>query len=463
MADMDKRESAGFPAIIAIATFLSVASPALAQISLGTAQSFAVLGGQTVTNTGNTVVTGDVGVSPGTAVTGFTGFPPGGPGIVVGGTIHSADGVAGTAQNDLKTAYDAVAGTACGVDLTGQDLGTLGAPLTPNVYCFSSTAQLTGTLTLNLLGNPNAVFLFKVGTGLNTAVGSKVLLINSGGSTCPPNIFWQVGSSAVIEVGSQFVGNILALTNITLKTGARLDGRALARNAAVNLDTNTIGICAPAIVCGVITVNPASLPNGVVGTAYNQTVSGSGGTGAYTYGLTGTLPTGLVLNPNTGAITGNPTTVGTFNFTITATDGNGCPGSRPYTVDIAAAGCPIITLSPNTLPVGFVGTPYSATITGSGGSAPYGNFTVTGGALPNGLTLSSTGTITGIPTATGFFSFTVRALDSSAGACPGSRLYSIAIGTLPPAGGPTLSLTGMAIMVVLLAAAGIFVMSKVSF
>src|SRR3954447_19388673 len=129
-------------AILGIAAFLFTPSPAFAQIPLGTAQNFAILGGSTVTNTGPTTVTGNLGVSPGSAVTGFP------PGIVAGGSIHAADAVASQAQSDLTTAYNAAAGTPCGVDLTGQDLGSVGT-LTPGVYCFTSSAALTGTLTLN--------------------------------------------------------------------------------------------------------------------------------------------------------------------------------------------------------------------------------------------------------------------------------------------------------------------------
>jgi hypothetical protein len=431
---MSTRKSISLLAIIALAAFLFGPSPAFAQISLGTSQSFAVLGGSTVTNTGPSVITGNVGVSPGTSITGFP------PGIVVNGAIHAADATAGQAQTDLTTAYNAVAGTACNVDLTGQDLG--GLTLTPGVYCFSSSAQLTGTLTLNLQGNPNAVFLFQIGSTLTTASASSVLLINSGGATCPTNLYWQVGSSATFGTTTSFLGNVLALTSITLTTSATLNGRALARNGAVTLDTNTVNItaCAPVIACPVITVNPATLPNGTVGTAYNQTVSGSGGTAPYTFAVTsGALPTGLVLNAATGAITGTPTTVGTFNFTITASDINGCPGSRAYSIVIAAAACPVITLSPATLPAGTVGAAYSTTITASGGTAPY-TFAITSGALPPGLSFAqtspTTAAITGTnPTTPGLFSFTIRATDALA--CPGSRAYSIAIAcpviTLSPA------------------------------
>ena len=199
-----------------------------AQSSLGTAQNFAVLGGSTVTNTGPSVLTGDLGVSPGATI---TGFPPGS----ITGTTHAADAVALQAQNDVITQYNALAGAACTVDLTGQDLG--GKTLTSGVYCFSSSAHLTGALTLNAQGNANATFVFKIGSTLTTASAASVTLIN-GGNPC--GVAWQVGSSATLGTTTSFSGNLIALSSITLNTGANITGRALARNAAVTLDTNNI-------------------------------------------------------------------------------------------------------------------------------------------------------------------------------------------------------------------------------
>src|SRR5438270_35996 len=223
-------------ALIAFTTVLLVlvsASPAAAQVTLGsTVGSFGVLGGSTVTNTGSTIVNGNLGVSPGSSVTGFP------PGVVVGGTIHSNDATAIQAQTELTTAYNTVAGNPCTVDLTGQNLG--GMTLTPGTYCFSSSAQLTGTLTLNALGNPAAQFLFKIGSTLTTAGTSSVVLIN-GATSC--NIFWQVGSSATLGTNTVFAGNVLALTSITLNTGATVSGRTLARNGAVTMDTSNVTLC----------------------------------------------------------------------------------------------------------------------------------------------------------------------------------------------------------------------------
>ena len=215
--------------------FCSGVFSAFAQVAppLGEAGSFAVLGGSAVTNTGATAITGDAGVSPGTAI---TGFPPG----TLTGTLHSNDAVAQSAQTDLTTAYNALAGQACNTDLSGTDLG--GLTLTSAVYCFSSSAQLTGTLTLDAQNNPNAVFVFQIGSTLTTASGANVVVIN-GGSDC--NVFWQVGASETLGTGSGFVGNTLALTSITLTTNATSHGSLLARNGAVTMDTNRIGVCAP--------------------------------------------------------------------------------------------------------------------------------------------------------------------------------------------------------------------------
>ncbi|HSH04600.1 MAG TPA: ice-binding family protein [Anaerolineae bacterium] len=198
--------------------------------SLGTAKNFAVLGGSTVTNTGSTVVTGNLGVWPGTAV---TGFPPG----IVNGSIEHGNAVTQQAQSDVMVAYNDLAGRACDVDLSGTDLG--GLTLTEGVYCFSSSAQLTGPLVLDAEGNAAALFIFQIASTLTTASNSSVQVINNG-TEC--NIFWQVGSSATLGTSTVLDGNILALTSITLNTDANVSGRTLARNGAVTIDTNDISI-----------------------------------------------------------------------------------------------------------------------------------------------------------------------------------------------------------------------------
>lgn len=223
--------------LLAITALAGIAPRAKADVILGTAGNFAVLAGSTVTNTGPSVIDGGhVGVSPGSAI---TGFPPGV--LVPPFVFHSADAAALQAQNDLTTAYNAAAGLAPTQDLTGQNLG--GLTLLPGVYRFSSSAQLTGTLTLNDLGNPNAQFVFQIGSTLTTASNSSVVTIN-GGPVPGCTVFWQVGSSATLGTGTAFEGHILALTSITLNTGASiLDGSALARNGAVTLDSNRITNC----------------------------------------------------------------------------------------------------------------------------------------------------------------------------------------------------------------------------
>jgi hypothetical protein len=204
------------------------AKPAMGGAILGTAENFAVLGGQTVTNTGATHVTGNMGVAPGTAI---TGFPPG----ILTGETHAADEVALLAQNDVNTAWNTLAGQACNTDLTGQDLG--GLTLTQGVYCFSSSAQLTGPLVLDAQGDPAATWVFQVATALNTASNASVTVINSG-SAC--NVYWEIGSSATIGANNAFAGNIVARTSISVGVSTDLIGRALAHTGSVTMETNDI-------------------------------------------------------------------------------------------------------------------------------------------------------------------------------------------------------------------------------
>ena len=196
---------------------------------LGTAGSFAVLGGATVTNTGSSTISGNVGVTPGAAVTGFP------PGHVTGGTIHSNDAVAIQAHADATGAYVLLAGLPVTRDLSGQDLG--GLTLTPGVYFFSSSAQLTGTLTLDGQGQEDPSFVFQIGSTLTTASSSSVVEIN-GADAC--DAYFQVGSSATLGTGTKFMGTIIAYASGTLTTGVSLDGRVIALNGAVTLDTNDI-------------------------------------------------------------------------------------------------------------------------------------------------------------------------------------------------------------------------------
>jgi type VI secretion system secreted protein VgrG len=199
-------------------------------VNLGTAGSYAVLAGSTVTNTGPSVLNGNLGVSAGCAL---TGFPPG----MVHGAVNACNASSARAERDLTTAYNTAMGLTRTATLTGKNLG--GMTLTPGVYFFASSAQLTGTLTLNNLGNPNAQFVFQIGSTLTTASNSSVVFSNS---LTDSNVYWQVGSSATLGTSTTFQGNILALTSITMDTGASIGcGSALAINGAVTLDNNSIG------------------------------------------------------------------------------------------------------------------------------------------------------------------------------------------------------------------------------
>jgi type VI secretion system secreted protein VgrG len=234
-----------FLILVAFAMLLYGSSTGLAGPSvLGSAQSFAVLGGSTVTNTGPTTITGNLGVSPGSAVTGFP------PGIVNGGTTYGPGAESSQAQSDVTKAYNALAGLAphgnknSGI-LTGTDLG--GLTLQSGVYFFADSAQLTGKLTLDAQGNDNAYWVFQIGSTLTTASSSSVEMFNLGSNDgIGDGVFWQVGSSATLGTGTTFEGNILALTSITLNTGATIpNGRALAQNGAVTLGDNVISIICP--------------------------------------------------------------------------------------------------------------------------------------------------------------------------------------------------------------------------
>ena len=170
-------------------------------------------------------------MSPGTAITGFS------PGCTITGTIHAGDAVAAQAHADLAIAYGALKAVVCEHNLTGQDLG--GKTLAPGVYCFNTTVGLTGALTLDGGGDGAATWIFQMGTAITTGSNASVVMAGSGK---PGNVFWQVGSSATIAIGTAFQGNVLASASITLVSGSHVVGRALALNAAVTSDNNAVSL-----------------------------------------------------------------------------------------------------------------------------------------------------------------------------------------------------------------------------
>ncbi|HEY5273067.1 MAG TPA: ice-binding family protein [Acidimicrobiales bacterium] len=237
----------------------NVAGATATSVPLGTTFSFGVLAASTVTNTGPSVINGDVGLSPGTSV---TGFPPG----TLNGTLYAANAVSGQAKNDLTTAYNNAVGQGPTTPIIA-DLG--GQTLTAGVYNSASSIGLTGILTLNGGGNPASVFVFQADSStLTTASLSQVNLIN-GAQAC--NVFWQVGSSATLGTDSTFVGTVLASQSITVTTNVTILGRVLAENGAVTLDSDTITPSS----CATTSVTTTTTASGA-GTSTATNASGTG-------------------------------------------------------------------------------------------------------------------------------------------------------------------------------------------
>jgi len=314
--------TATFGAVLALFAAPTAASAAIPDggIDLGTATAYGVLAGSTVTNTGPTTITGDVGLSPGHAV---TGFPPG----IVNGVFHIADAEAIQAKLDLITAYNQAAGLAP----TSSGLGNLGGlSLVPGVYSGNSLS-LTGTLTLE--GTAASVWVFQSANTLTTASSSNIV-INGGATGC--NVFWQVGSSATFGTATAFAGTVMAQQSITANTGATFAGRLLAQNAAVTLDSNVITRPSGCDVNSPAVTSPAPT-DATVGTPYSFRVVATG-TPTPTYSITaGALPAGLSLDSVTGVISGTPTTAGTATFTVTAANGVTPAVDSVYTITTAAA------------------------------------------------------------------------------------------------------------------------------
>lgn len=218
-----------------IGVILSQSNVGAGIVPLGSADSFAVLGGTTVTSTGTSSITGDLGVSPGSAI---TGFPPG----VVSGIIHANDASAISAHADAQNAYNLLGLLGPTSDLTGQDLGQT---LTPGIYKFDSSAALTGDLILDGPGD----FVFLIGTTLTTSSFSTVTLINGADAA---DVFFGVGSSATLGTSSMFTGTIIANISITATTGASIEGRLMALTAAVTLDNNKVFVPEPSSTLGLL-------------------------------------------------------------------------------------------------------------------------------------------------------------------------------------------------------------------
>ncbi|MFJ2370184.1 ice-binding family protein [Microbacterium sp. NPDC087665] len=295
-------------------------------IDLGTAAPFGVLGASAVTNTGLTVINGDVGVSPETSI---TGFPPG----VINGDVHATDEIAAQAQADLTTAYN----TAAGLTPMASGLGDLtDASLVPGVYA-GGELSLTGSLTLE--GTAESVWIFQAASTLTIGAGSNIIMAGEA-SVC--NVFWQVGTSATIRSGAQFVGTVMANVSVTALTTASVEGRLLARTGAVTLDTNLITAptecdTPPGTVTSSPEITSGSPTAGQVGTDYTYTITASG-TPTPTYTVTeGSLPPGLTLDSTTGVISGRPTTAGTYTVTVVASNEASPDAVASYDIVIGAA------------------------------------------------------------------------------------------------------------------------------
>jgi type VI secretion system secreted protein VgrG len=392
-------------------------------VALNSAGSFTVLAGSTVTNTGPSIVNGNVGLNPGSAV---TGFPPGG----IVGTLNVDNGPAVSAEADLTTAYNNAAGRTSVPSAVGNVSGNLdGQTLMPGLYNSTSTLGLGvgGVLTLNGQGNANAVFIFQVASALTTGSGSRVVLINGANAA---NVFWQVGSSATLGTYSVFQGTIMAYASVTLTTGATLNGRALAENAAVTLDSNSMVNPGPPITTSTpppLTAVTCPLPGAVVGTAYSSLLVATGGTPSYTFAITpGSLPTGLTLNPTTGAVTGTPTTaVGSpFSFTVQATD----------------SATPPVTVTNNTCAIAVTPAASSADVsivkTGPSNAAALANITYQLAVSNAGPGSAAGVTVTDIlPAGTTFVSAT-----STLGSCTFTSAVTCSLGTMANGGSATIAL-----------------------
>jgi type VI secretion system secreted protein VgrG len=306
-----RRASARFAPLAVLAAGVAMlvpgarASAAPAPVELGTAAPFAVLAGTGITNTGPTTITGDVGTSPTPTETGFDQ-------VTLSGANHQADDVALKAKNDLTTAYDDAAGRTPPIAVPNE----LGRPAvyTPGVYQGASL-QITGTMTLDTLGDPSAVFIFRANETLTTATDSSVIVLN-GGTAC--NVFWQLGSSADLGVRSSLIGTVMAGASITAKTGATVQGRLLAETGAVTLDTNTITAAA----CAASTTPTTAAGGGTTTTAVTggtptTIVRGATAT-TVAQAVTTVVPTVVTRGPSARGGSSGPTATAPSGRTATA-------------------------------------------------------------------------------------------------------------------------------------------------
>ncbi len=355
-----------FGLMFAIVLMVHAVAVSQLPVTMGTAANFGVLAGSGITNTGPTLINGNIGAYPTISIIGFP------PGVVVPPAVnHGGDAVTQTAKDDLVTAYNDAAGRAL-TAIVSADLG--GQTLIPGVYNSASSLALTGLLTLDGQNNPNAVFIFQAGSTLITASGSGVNLIN-GAQAC--NVFWQVGSSATLGTTTSFVGNILAFSSITMNTGATIHGRVLARNAAVTLDNNLVAaaVCSPSGCANnvppvFVSPTPANgtIFNVTVGTPVSFTVKASDvNPGPVVLSVAG-LPAGATMNPPLPTFSNpiqstfswTPTSLQTGSTVVTFTAQDTCGGLAQTLVTI------IVTSAlpcPNNVPPVFVSpTPANGTI-----------------------------------------------------------------------------------------------------
>jgi type VI secretion system secreted protein VgrG len=333
-------------------------------VNLGEAADFGVLGDESVTNTGPTVVDGDVGLDPGTSVTGFTE----GPGTIENGSLYINDDVAAAGQRDASIAYEVAR------SLTPQESNMTqldGRSLSPGVYS-GGELNLAANGDLAFAGSAASVWVMQASSTLT--IGEDTEMTFSGGaSAC--NVFWQVGSSATILEDADFFGTILAQESITAVTGATFTGRLLALTGSVTLDTNTIDTpetCA-AVGTPIVTSTPSittdAPDDGTVGTEYVFDID-SDGTPESSYTIIeGALPPGLTIDDDSGVISGTPSTPGTFDFTVEADNGDSVTDTEDYTIGIVeAAVVPAPSDSPSPTPSDSDGGPGDGSGSGSGGS-----------------------------------------------------------------------------------------------